>query len=330
MQRIGRELAGSFPSPARHPLRSLDQKAMQLTSAGRGARRGAVSARRRDPRLPLGRRPELAPDRLPRPGRPSARLRSTPRCGSPATQPGARRSGAATAAGVRHMAHRFIVGESPREALATLSALWRDGIATSVDLLGEATVTTAEADRYAARCDEALETLSGAAPRWPRARVAGARLRGPGAAGQPLGQGHRADAADATAGARGRARGRRGADAAAAATRARPRRAPARRHGVGRLARDHRRARPRTARRAGVRRAAHRPASSCRPTCATRRLNSTGCSSGRAQTPRATPLVVRLVKGAYWDHEVVEARQHGWRPPVFEEQGRVRPQLRGR
>ena len=34
---------------------------------------------------------------------------------------------------------------------------------------------------------------------------------------------------------------------------------------------------------------------------------------------RTTPLVVRLVKGAYWDHEVVEARQHGWRPPVFED-----------
>jgi len=27
---------------------------------------------------------------------------------------------------------------------------------------------------------------------------------------------------------------------------------------------------------------------------------------------------VRLVKGAYWDHEVVAARQHGWTPPVFE------------
>jgi RHH-type proline utilization regulon transcriptional repressor/proline dehydrogenase/delta 1-pyrroline-5-carboxylate dehydrogenase len=25
-----------------------------------------------------------------------------------------------------------------------------------------------------------------------------------------------------------------------------------------------------------------------------------------------------LVKGAYWDHELVEARQHGWAPPVFE------------
>jgi proline dehydrogenase len=36
-------------------------------------------------------------------------------------------------------------------------------------------------------------------------------------------------------------------------------------------------------------------------------------------TPRAAPLVVRLVKGAYWDHEVVEARQHGWSPPVFED-----------
>jgi RHH-type proline utilization regulon transcriptional repressor/proline dehydrogenase/delta 1-pyrroline-5-carboxylate dehydrogenase len=35
-------------------------------------------------------------------------------------------------------------------------------------------------------------------------------------------------------------------------------------------------------------------------------------------TPRAHPLVVRLVKGAYWDHEVVEARQHGWNVPVFE------------
>jgi len=28
---------------------------------------------------------------------------------------------------------------------------------------------------------------------------------------------------------------------------------------------------------------------------------------------------VRLVKGAYWDHEVAEARQHGWSVPVFTE-----------
>jgi proline dehydrogenase len=33
---------------------------------------------------------------------------------------------------------------------------------------------------------------------------------------------------------------------------------------------------------------------------------------------RTPPLTIRLVKGAYWDHEVVEARQHGWSAPVFE------------
>jgi RHH-type proline utilization regulon transcriptional repressor/proline dehydrogenase/delta 1-pyrroline-5-carboxylate dehydrogenase len=38
-----------------------------------------------------------------------------------------------------------------------------------------------------------------------------------------------------------------------------------------------------------------------------------------ATTHRSPALVVRLVKGAYWDHEIVEARQHGWTPPVFEQ-----------
>ncbi len=33
---------------------------------------------------------------------------------------------------------------------------------------------------------------------------------------------------------------------------------------------------------------------------------------------RETPLTIRLVKGAYWDHEVIEAQQHGWSAPVFE------------
>jgi RHH-type proline utilization regulon transcriptional repressor/proline dehydrogenase/delta 1-pyrroline-5-carboxylate dehydrogenase len=35
--------------------------------------------------------------------------------------------------------------------------------------------------------------------------------------------------------------------------------------------------------------------------------------------PGRPPLVIRLVKGAYWDHEVIEARQHGWPAPVFED-----------
>jgi RHH-type proline utilization regulon transcriptional repressor/proline dehydrogenase/delta 1-pyrroline-5-carboxylate dehydrogenase len=35
-------------------------------------------------------------------------------------------------------------------------------------------------------------------------------------------------------------------------------------------------------------------------------------------TDRTPPLTVRLVKGAYWDHELVQARQEGWPSPVFE------------
>jgi RHH-type proline utilization regulon transcriptional repressor/proline dehydrogenase/delta 1-pyrroline-5-carboxylate dehydrogenase len=38
-----------------------------------------------------------------------------------------------------------------------------------------------------------------------------------------------------------------------------------------------------------------------------------GPGAGRAQ-----PLTIRLVKGAYWDHELVQAAQHGWSTPVFE------------
>jgi len=36
------------------------------------------------------------------------------------------------------------------------------------------------------------------------------------------------------------------------------------------------------------------------------------------RSERTPPPVVRLLKGAYWDHEFVEARHHGWAAPVFE------------
>ena len=45
---------------------------------------------------------------------------------------------------------------------------------------------------------------------------------------------------------------------------------------------------------------------------------SSGSSPGPANAP-AAPLVVRLVKGAYWDHEVIEAGQHGWPAPVHDD-----------
>ena len=86
------------------------------------------------------------------------------------------RSGAAAATGVKHMAHRFIVGENPKAALGVLRDLWKDGVASSVDLLGEATVTQAEAQRYADRCAEALDTLADAARALAGAAAARARL----------------------------------------------------------------------------------------------------------------------------------------------------------
>jgi proline dehydrogenase len=35
------------------------------------------------------------------------------------------------------------------------------------------------------------------------------------------------------------------------------------------------------------------------------------------EQPRTAPFTIRLVKGAYWDHEVVMAAQNGWESPVF-------------
>ena len=96
------------------------------------------------------------------------------------TRAGRTALGAAAAAGVKHMAHRFIVGESPQAALGTLRDLWKDGVASSVDLLGEATVTQAEAQRYAERCDAALRRRSPARPRrGPSARRSSATATGP-------------------------------------------------------------------------------------------------------------------------------------------------------
>src|SRR5689334_16681146 len=91
--------------------------------------------------------------------------------GNPA---GRRALGAAAATGVRRMGHRFIVGATPKDAIPVLRGLWNDGVESTVDLLGEATVTQAEADRYAERCTDALEVLAQAYARFegkPQANV---------------------------------------------------------------------------------------------------------------------------------------------------------------
>ncbi len=62
--------------------------------------------------------------------------------------------------GVFSMAHRFIAGETPEAAIASLRDLARGGVASTVDLLGEETLSDVEADAYLARYTALLETLS--------------------------------------------------------------------------------------------------------------------------------------------------------------------------
>lgn len=82
------------------------------------------------------------------------------------TKLGATLSGKAIRHQVEQMAGSFIAGASIEEAVPTLRALWKDGRAFSVDLLGEASVSEREADGYRDRCLAALQTLGDACSGW--------------------------------------------------------------------------------------------------------------------------------------------------------------------
>ena len=297
---IGSRLAGG--RRGRSPLRALDDRAMEWAS--RDAELKAALFRLVDVTPATRSLPDLArhlaeyleevDDRPPSLER-AMRMASS--------RAGARALGAAAAAGVRHMAHRFIVGSSPEDALPVLRELWRDGIASSVDLLGEATVTSSEADRYAERCAEALDVLASARDLPP------ANLSVKVSALTPL---MRPDAPEV-----GRAD---------AAERMRPLLRRARDRGAhlhvdmesldalettldlvfGLLEEDEFAAGPST----GLVLQAYLRES---PAELDRILEWAAAHSSRP------PLVIRLVKGAYWDHEVISARQHGWDAPVFED-----------
>ena len=83
-----------------------------------------------------------------------------------ATGVGARLSGHAIRAQVEQMARTFIAGASIGEAVPVLHRLWDEGKAWSVDLLGEATISDQEADRYRDHCLVVLKTLAEAACLW--------------------------------------------------------------------------------------------------------------------------------------------------------------------
>jgi RHH-type proline utilization regulon transcriptional repressor/proline dehydrogenase/delta 1-pyrroline-5-carboxylate dehydrogenase len=84
---------------------------------------------------------------------------------------GARLTGKSIRHRVEQMAKTFIAGSSVEEALPNLADLWKAQRTWSVDLLGEATISEQEADRYRDRCLEALTELGRAASAWPVAPV---------------------------------------------------------------------------------------------------------------------------------------------------------------
>src|SRR5581483_10911713 len=151
LRTIGESLAAAFPHGSRLGLRALDTRAMELASQDAELR--AALFRFVDVTPACRSLDDLARhltgylgevDERPPPLEVAMRMAGT--------KPGRAALGAAAAGGVRHMAHRFIVGESPRAALGVFRGLWDRGVASSVDLLGEATVTAEEAERYAERC----------------------------------------------------------------------------------------------------------------------------------------------------------------------------------
>ena len=315
---VGRRLAEALPAPSKNPLKAVDDKAMDLAASDQELK--AALFRFVDVVPACRNLDDLARHLtgfLREVDEPPPPIAVAMRMGN--SKAGRVALGSAAAAGVRHMAHRFIVGEEPRAALGVLRDLWKRGVATTVDLLGEATVTASEADRYAARCDEALRTLSEASAGWterpqlePDSHGALPRtnLSVKVSALTPL---LRADAPE---------RGQRDA-----AERLRPLLRRARELGahlhidmesmdsrdailelvLALLAEEEFRDGPS----AGLVVQAYLRDSPGTVETVASWLQDAGAG-------RTTPLTVRLVKGAYWDHELVDALQHGWEPPVFE------------
>ncbi len=79
---------------------------------------------------------------------------------------GARAARQVARGGIHRMARQFIGGTNPTEAVGRVADLWDAGYANTVDLLGERTLTLADADAYAGRVRAMLDALARATPAW--------------------------------------------------------------------------------------------------------------------------------------------------------------------
>jgi RHH-type proline utilization regulon transcriptional repressor/proline dehydrogenase/delta 1-pyrroline-5-carboxylate dehydrogenase len=67
----------------------------------------------------------------------------------------------------QHNARRFIAGSTPQEMLESAKELRREGCGFTVDILGEAVISEAEADRHAQAYQQLLHQLSDTVAGWP-------------------------------------------------------------------------------------------------------------------------------------------------------------------
>ena len=86
---------------------------------------------------------------------------------------------AAARAGTRMMARRFIAGRNAQEAVHTVLRLREQGLAFTLDLLGEAVTSDAEARAYQKRYLDLIRQLSGMASHWPDSAPADSSPYGP-------------------------------------------------------------------------------------------------------------------------------------------------------
>ena len=70
-------------------------------------------------------------------------------------------------ANVAGMAEKFIVGTEAAKAIPRLRGLWKEGMAFTVDLLGEATTSDAEGEVYQKRYLDLIDNLPGEVAKWP-------------------------------------------------------------------------------------------------------------------------------------------------------------------
>jgi RHH-type proline utilization regulon transcriptional repressor/proline dehydrogenase/delta 1-pyrroline-5-carboxylate dehydrogenase len=311
----GRRLAGQLPGAGRNPAMLLERRMMK-TMIGDPRLRAALF-RFVDVRPACRDRGELVRhlheylEEAAIGSGPARRLSSL--VGHRALQ---RPTASAAALGVAQMAHRFIAGQDATAAAPELAALWQRGRCVTLDLLGEATLTELEGDSYAARCADTLRTL---------ARTSGAWQPQPLLEHDGLGPLPRANLSVKVSALTPHLR----ANAPARALEASRERLLA----LLRLARD-----------SGAHLHVDMESLDTRESITELVLEllgepefEHGPSAGivlqgyltdseeelerllrwMRERPRSSPFTIRLVKGAYWDHEVVMAVQNGWEAPVF-------------